>query len=186
MSSIESILSSTRTVFTLQYLSVLNSDKDPLSLRKSLLYYVQKGLLLNPHRGIYTKPNYNPQEMACSLYHPSYISLEYVLSRSGVTFQYVDSVTSVCYRNREMEIDSTIYSFRRINPLLWVSRAGIEQRDNIAIATTERAFLDMLYLSAGNCYFDNLRPISKSQVKQLLPLYNSAVLTQRTTELLKF
>jgi len=39
--------------------------------------------------------------------------------------------------------------------------AGIEQRDNIAIATPERAFLDMVYLSAGQCYFDNLRPLNQ-------------------------
>jgi hypothetical protein len=29
-----------------------------------------------------------------------------------------------------------------INPMLWANMLGIEQRDNIAIATPERAFLD--------------------------------------------
>jgi hypothetical protein len=61
---------------------------------------------------------------------------------------------------------------------------GIEQHDNILIATPERAFLDMVYLSAGNCYFDNLHPLNKTKVKQLLPLYQSKVLTERAAELL--
>ena len=185
MCIINSILSSPRTVFTIQYLTLLNSDKDEVSIRKSINYYVQRGLLLNPRRGIYVKPNYNEQEMACAIYNPSYISLEYVLSRNGVTFQYSDEVTSVSYKNRMLDIDGKTYSFRRINPMLWANMVGINQQDNVAIATVERAFLDMLYLSAGNCYFDNLHPINKSLVKQLLPVYNSSVLTQRASQLLK-
>ena len=184
MCIINPILSSPRTVFTIQYLTLLNSDKDEVSIRKSINYYVQRGLLLNPRGGIYAKPNYNEQEMACAIYNPSYISLEYVLSRNGVTFQYSDEVTSVSYKNRMLDIDGKTYSFRRINPMLWANMVGINQQDNVAIATVERAFLDMLYLSAGNCYFDNLRPINKSLVKQLLPVYNSSVLTQRANQLL--
>ena len=59
---------------------------------------------------------------------------------------------------------------------------GIEQRDNIAIACPERAFLDMMYLSAGNCYFDNLRPLSKKRIRELLPFYRSAKLNERVKE----
>ena len=47
-----------------------------------------------------------------------------------------------------------------------------------------RAFLDMVYLSAGNCYFDNLHPLNKTKVKQLLPLYKSKALMERVTKLL--
>ena len=74
--------------------------------------------------------------------------------------------------------------YRIINPELWIGMDGIEQYDNILIATPERAFLDMVYLSAGNCYFDNLHPLNKTKVKQLLPQYLSKVLTQRVTQLL--
>jgi hypothetical protein len=61
---------------------------------------------------------------------------------------------------------------------------GIEQRDNIAMAIPERAFLDMMYLSAGNCYFDNLRPLSVKKIRDLLPLYRSVKLNERVTKLL--
>ena len=185
MKIINEILSSPQTVFTIQRICLMNGDKSDVSIRKSINYFVKSGQLLNPRRGIYAKPNYNEREMACAVFHPSYISLEYVLSRCGVTFQYSDEITSVCYKNRSIEIDGKSYSFRRINPVIWTNMAGIVQRGNIAIATPERAFLDLLYLSAGNCHFDNLRPIDRRLVKKLLPFYNSETLTKRATEILK-
>lgn len=181
---LEVILSSPRTVFNVQTLRMLTECEDSQKLTKSLHYYVKEGKIRNPRRGIYTKATYNEKEMACSLFRPAYVSLEYVLQRSGIVFQYDDTVTCVSYLNRIVEIDEKVYQFRIINPELWIGMDGIEQQDNILIATPERAFLDMVYLSAGNCYFDNLHPLNKIKVKQLLPLYQSKVLTERVTELL--
>ena len=185
MNIYNNILSSTRTVFTIQSLLLFAEGQTSSQIAKSLNYYVKKGLILNPRRGIYTKPTYNEQEMACSVFQPSYVSLEYVLARAGVTFQYTEQITCVSYQSREVEIDGKSYSFRKISPPKWMSTMGIEQRDNIAIATPERAFLDMLYLSAGNCYFDNLNPLNKKLVVDLLPTYDSQVLNTRVKELLK-
>jgi len=121
--------------------------------------------------------------MACTLLKPSYISLEYVLARSGVTFQYSSEITCISYQTRTIEVDGKSYAFRKINPMIWANMLGIEQRDNIAIASPERAFLDMVYLSAGQCYFDNLRPLNKRLIKKILPLYNSKILINRVTKL---
>ena len=181
---LEVILNSTRSVFNVQSLRMLTECEDSQKLTKSLHYYVKEGKIRNPRRGIYTKATYNEREMACSLFRPAYISLEYVLLRAGVVFQYDDTITCVSYLNRIAEVDEKIYQFRIINPELWIGMEGIDQNDNILIATPERAFLDMVYLSAGNCYFDNLHPLNKTKVKQLLPLYQSKVLTERVTELL--
>ena len=181
---LEVILSSSRSVFNIQSLRMLMECENSQRLTQSLHYYIKEGKINNPRRGIYTKASYNEQEMACSLFRPAYISLEYVLQRAGVVFQYDDTITCVSYLNRIVEIDDKSYQFRIINPELWIGMEGIEQHDNILIATPERAFLDMVYLSAGNCYFDNLHPLNKTNVKQLLPLYQSNVLTMRTTELL--
>ena len=182
---LEVILGSSRSVFTIQSLRMLAECENSQKLSQSLHYYVKEGKINNPRRGIYTKASYNEQEMACSLFRPAYISLEYVLQRAGVVFQYDDTITCVSYLNRIVEIDDKTYRFRIINPESWIGMEGIEQHDNILIATPERAFLDMVYLSAGNCYFDNLHPLNKTKVKQLLPLYQSKVLTERVTELLK-
>lgn len=181
---LEVILNSTRSVFNVQSLRMLTECEDSQKLTKSLHYYVKEGKIRNPRRGIYTKATYDEREMACSLFRPAYVSLEYVLQRAGVVFQYDDTVTCVSYLNRIAEVDEKAYQYRIINPELWIGMEGIEQNDNILIATPERAFLDMVYLSAGNCYFDNLHPLNKTKVKQLLPLYQSKVLTERITELL--
>lgn len=181
---LEVIFNSSRSVFNVQSLRMLTECEDSQKLTKSLHYYVKEGRIRNPRRGIYTKATYDEREMACSLFRPAYISLEYVLQRAGVVFQYDDTITCVSYLNRAVEIDEKDYQFRIINPELWISMEGIEQNDNILIATPERAFLDMVYLSAGNCYFDNLHALNKTKVKQLLPLYQSKVLTERVTKLL--
>ncbi len=181
---LEVILNSSRSVFNIQSLRIMTECKNSQKLTQSLHYYVKEGKICNPRRGIYTKATYNEQEMACSLFRPAYISLEYVLQRAGVVFQYDDAITCVSYLNRIVEIDDKTYQFRIINPELWIGMEGIRQDDNILIATPERAFLDMVYLSAGNCYFDNLHPLNKTKIKQLFPLYKSKVLTERVIKLL--
>ena len=178
------ILNSPRTVFTIQSLLMLSGLNDSKKITKSLHYYTNDGKILNPRRGIYTKLQYDVLEMTCSLFRPSYISMEYVLQRAGVVFQWDDSITCISYLSRTVEVDNRLYQYRKINPELWIGMEGIEQRDNIAIAIPERAFLDMMYLSAGNCYFDNLRPLSVKKIRELLPLYRSAKLNERISKLL--
>ncbi len=185
MDILNTILTNSRTVFTPQSVLLLSNSDKRVSVGRSLMYYAKKGDIRNPRKGIYTKPVYDPQEMACALLKPSYISLEYVLSRAGITFQFRSDITCISYQNRTIVVDDVPYVFRKINPLFWTNMAGIEQRNNIAIATPERAFLDMMYLSAGQCYFDNLRPLNQKLVKQILPSYHSRILEQRVIKLLK-
>lgn len=178
------ILESERTVFTIQSLVMMTGISDGVRLTKRLNYYVKKGEILNPRRGIYTKRNFNAEELACAIFHPSYLSLEYVLGRSGVIFQYDSALTSVSYLSRTVEIGGETYSFRQIKPELWLGFEGIVQNGNICTASVERAFLDMMYLSAGNCYFDNLRPLNKKKVKDLIPTYQSKALEQNVNKIL--
>lgn len=181
---LEVILNSSRSVFNIQTLRMLTECDNSQKLTQSLHYYIKQGKIRNPRRGIYTKAIYDEKEMACSLFRPAYVSLEYVLQQSGIVFQYDDTVTCVSYLNRIVDIDGKAYRFRIINTELWIGMEGIVQHDNSLVATPERAFLDMVYLSAGNCFFDNLHPLNRTKVKQLLPIYQSKVLTERVTELL--
>ena len=181
--TLETILESQKTVFTLQSLMMLTGYSDTKKLTKSLHYYAKGGKILNPRKCVYAKLKYNEQEMACSLFRPSYISLEYVLSRAGVVFQWDDTITSVSYLSREVEVDGKSYRFRIINPEIWVGMEGIEQHGSMAIASPEKAFLDTVYLSAGNCYFDNLRPLSMKKINELLPFFNSPILNKRVKEM---
>ena len=174
-----------RTVFRLKDVAMLVSETSFSSLNLKLNYYVRTGRLQNPRKGLYCKPNYNPQELACRIFAPAYISLEYVLQRAGVIFQYDSRFTMLSYLCRDVEIDNQIFSFRKIKNELLVSQQGIEQHGNtVTIATPERAFLDMLHLN-GSMYFDNVNPLKKDLIEQVLPIYNSKTLNERAQKIFK-
>ncbi len=173
-----------QTVFRLIDIALLLGETNFPSLSKKLNYYVKTGKLNNPRKGIYTKPGYNPLELPCKIYTPSYISLEYVLQKAGVVFQYDSDITSVGYLCRNIEIEGRAYRYRKIKGEILVNHAGIlQQQTSVNIAIPERAFLDMLYLSP-KFYFDNLNPLNNKTVLKLLPIYQSKALTSRVVKLL--
>jgi hypothetical protein len=172
-----------RTVFKMIDIAMLVKETDLSRLCNKLNYYVKRGQIENPRKGIYTKPGYNPEELACILYTPSYISLDYVLQKSGVIFQYNTQITAISYLSRIVETGHQSYRYRKIKPVILVNPAGISrQKSNINTAVPERAFLDMLYLDP-NCYFDNINPLDFRIIKQLLPVYHSEALNKRVNKL---
>ena len=183
-SIILSIYKETQTVFRLRDIALIIGEKDFESLNKKLNYYVRTGKLLNPRKGIYAKPNYSSEELACLLYTPSYISLEYVLQKAGVLFQFDSRITSISYLSRNIEVGEKTFIYRKIKGEIMANTKGIvRQTDQVNIASSERAFLDLLYLNR-TFYFDNLNPLNKTKVYNLLPIYMSKALTDRVKKLL--
>ena len=174
-----------RTVFKFNEIALLTGETNFSSINQKLNYYVRTKKLQNPRRGIYTKPEYNQEEMACKIFVPAYISLEYVLQRAGIIFQYDSSITSVSYLSRRIEVDEQPYQFRRIKEGILINTRGINQQTNgVNIAIPERAFLDILYLNF-EYYFDNLNPLDKAMVYKLLPFFQSKALAERVKNLLQ-
>lgn len=173
-----------RTIFRLNDIAMLTGETNFQSLNQKLNYYVRTGKLQNPRKGIYAKPGYNAEELACTIYIPSYISLEYVLQKAGVVFQFDSRISVVSYLSRSIEVENQTYVYRKLKGELLVNTAGIIRQNNqVNIATAERAFLDILYLNA-DFYFDNLNPLNKELVYKLLPIYQSKALTLRVNKLL--
>ncbi|MCB8994672.1 MAG: hypothetical protein H6538_03585 [Bacteroidales bacterium] len=178
-----SIYKDVKTVFRLRDIAILLGERNFESLNKKLNYYVRTGLLLNPRKGIYAKPNYSNEELACILYTPSYISLEYVLQKEGVLFQFDSRITTISYLSRSIEIEDKTFLYRKIKGEIMANTKGISRQiDQVNIATGERAFLDILYLNK-NYYFDNLNPLNKTKVFDLLPIYKSKTLADRVKKL---
>lgn len=174
-----SIFKELKTVFRLRDIALILGEKDFESLNKKLNYYVRTGKLLNPRKGIYAKPNYSSEELACVVYTPSYISLEYVLQKAGVIFQFDSRITTISYLSRSIKIENKTFIYRKIKGEIMVNTRGIfRQIDQVNIASGERAFLDLLYLNK-TYYFDNLNPLNKELVYNLLPIYMSKALTDR-------
>jgi hypothetical protein len=179
------IYKESRTVFRLNDIAMLMGVSDFQSLNKKLNYYVRTGKLNNPRKGIYTKPGYDPEEMACSVFTPSYISLQYVLQKAGIVFQYDSRITSVSYLSRIIEIENRAFIYRKIKGSSLVNTAGIiRQNNHINIASPERAFLDFLYLEK-EFHFDNLNPLNKEIIHELLPVYESKALIKTVKKILK-
>ena len=178
------ILNDSRTVFTLPDIAMLAGESNFESVNDKINYYVKTNRLNRPRKGIYTKSNYNPLELACKLYTPSYISLEYVLQQTGIIFQYGSTITAVSYLSRKLSIDNNAYSYRKIKNEIIVDTTGINQVNNVNIASPERAFLDTLYLNS-NYYFDNLSVRNKERVAELLPVYGSKALEVRVKKQFK-
>lgn len=174
-----SIYKDIRTVYKLKDIALLVGEENFGSLNQKLNYYVRTGKLYSPRKGIYTKSGYNKNELACTIFTPSYISLEFVLQKAGIIFQYDSRITAISYLSRSIEIDGQTYMYRKLKNELLINTEGIERQANqINIATPERAFLDMLYLNK-EYYFDNLNPLKKELIYKLLPLFQSKILEQK-------
>lgn len=176
------LYSSPRTVFSMAGISLMTGETREGVLAKRLNYYVREGKLLNPRRGIYAKAGYTPEELACLLYTPAYLSLEYVLQKAGVVFQYDSQITAVSYLSRSVEVDGNILNYRRVKGEILSDTRGILCGGGLNVATPERAFLDTVYLNA-EYFFDNLRPLERNKVKELLPIYGSKRMEERVNRL---
>lgn len=173
------LYSDKRTVFTLQEIGMLADKSDFNSLKQQIYYFVKRGKLMRLRRGIYAKHKYNPEELACKIYVPSYISLEYVLQKSGAVFQYSSQITIVSYLSRTINADNISLMYRKIRNDILYNTHGIKRDDSgINIATPERAFLDCLYLN-NLVHLDSSHSLEVNLINELLPAYNSKQLANK-------
>jgi len=84
--------------------------------------------------------------IANSLVTPSYISFETILREAGVIFQHYDTIFAVAKWPKTMTVDKHTFTFRKLKDAVLFNSTGVVNKDNYSVATTERAFLDMIYL----------------------------------------
>jgi len=180
-----SLYKADQTVFGLSDISLLLNDSNFIRLKQKINYYVHTKAINNLRRGVYTKNDYNKEELACKIYVPAYISLEYVLNKAGIIFQYNEQITVVSYLSRNIELDKHKLIFRKIKSQILLNTSGIiRSQKGINIATPERAFLDILYLNK-DFYVDNGSLLNKEMIQKLLPVYNSKQLNKRVNKIMK-
>ncbi len=175
-----SLYSAKNTVFTTQEISLIVGETDLDKLKSRINYFVKKGVLTSLKKGLYAKNSgYEILEAANKIFTPSYISLETVLQRNGVTFQdYSKTIFVVSYQTREIKLGEYTVSFRKIKDEILTNSSGIINDDGYAMASTERAFLDRIYLSK-NYFFDNLSAIDWERASKLLKIYNNRSMERR-------
>lgn len=170
-----------QTVFTLQEIALLFPEIPYGNLKKRMSYFAKSGSIRKLSRGVYAKDQYNVLELVNKLYTPSYVSLETVLQKAGVTFQYYESVFAVSYISRTVEVGGHTIVYRRMKKDVFLNKQGIEEQGNVVIASPERAFLDAVFLYK-DYHFDNLDSLNWDKIMELKDLYESRVFTKRVEE----
>lgn len=182
-SLVQEIYKSNRTVFRLRDIGMLLGAKNEANLKALVNYYVSKGTLRAVRKGIYVKEEFSVEELACRIYTPSYVSMESVLFKAGVIFQFSSSVTVVSYLSRVIQVDETDFKFHKIKNSILMEEKGIVRNGYASVAVPERAFLDLLYLNT-EFFFDNLRSLNRELISDLLPLYQNNALEARCRKVL--
>lgn len=150
-------------IITKQNLSLLlNKKKDAADYWMKKL--VKNGVLIKLKSGVYApryyvdlvSQNLNDKTMyleylANVLRSPSYISLEYVLSKQNIVAEAAFKITSVTTKStRVYETELGTFIYRQIKPDLFTGYQNIIWRDKqIREATPEKAMADLRYLNKG-------------------------------------
>ena len=167
-----------QTVFTLQEISLLFPDIPYANLKKRMSYSTTSGSLKKLRRGIYAKEGYDMFELANKLYAPSYISLETVLQKAGITFQYYERIFAISYLSRTIEADKHTFEYHKIRSDILTNNNGIVKEGLVNIASPERAFLDTIFLHQ-DYPFDNLSTLNWDIVLSLQHIYKNSALVKR-------
>lgn len=178
-SLIAKLYQSSKTILTNKNLALIWGENDKNNLNAKTAYYVKQKNLIRLTKGVFAKnKNYNPKELAASIYTPSYISFETALRESGIIFQHYDTIFVAGKWPKTMTVDKHSFTFRKLKDIVLFNSSGIISKDNYSIATPERAFLDMIYLFP-NYYFDNLKPINWEVCFEMVKIYNNKQLIKR-------
>lgn len=175
------IYSSHETVFTMPQLEQMMVGISPTSLRNRLRYFARVGKLSRVRHGIYVKPQFNPLELANKIYSPSYVSLETILLREGITFQlYNTTFFLMSYLTREVRVGEYTFGYRQMRNSILTNMTGIVRKIGYFEATKERAFLDAVYVYK-NYHFDNLRALDWEKVHAMIDIYESKAMVVRVS-----
>lgn len=170
---LDALLRSPKTVFSISDIALLWQEPRSVNTRARLHYAVTHGQLIRLRRGLYAKDkNYDPLELAVKLNTPAYVSFETVLAQAGVIFQYYNTIFVAAYLSRHIVCDQHEFDLRRLKPSILTNPLGINQDNEYAIATTERALLDTLYLNK-TYHFDHLNMIDWEIVFSLVEIYEN-------------
>lgn len=183
---IAKLYASPKTILTTKDIALIWEEANTVNLLSKIKYYAKQGSLIRLTRGVFAKDkNYNPKELATSLYTPSYLSFETVLREAGIIFQHHDAVFVAGPYPITKKIDNHLITFRKLKNSILYNGLGVKQENNYDVATPERAFLDTIYLSP-KFYFDNLHSINWEKCNEIVKIYNNKQLIKRLATYQKY
>lgn len=154
--------------------------------------WVKAGRIIRLKKGLYTLPEdrrkmtFSLSWLANTLYSPSYLSLEFVLSRYDLIPDRVASITSVTrLKTKKFDNNLSRFVYQHVKEGLFVGFAPVkdEFQRQVLMATPEKALLDWLYLKKDwepstdhfefNLRLQQLDQLQKKRLKAYVKLYPS-------------
>ena len=171
--SLTKLISSKKTVFSVEDLSKIFNINNRNYLKVLLLRMLKRKEIKRIRRGIYSYTNeYDLFELANKLKRPSYVSFERILYDSGVIFQdFSNKITSISNNSYVEKIDNISFQYYKIKNEILYDPTGILIEKGARVASIERAICDTIYLSK-NYYFDNLNKINREKLLTISKIYN--------------
>jgi predicted transcriptional regulator of viral defense system len=154
--------------------------------------YTKRDMFVRLKKGLYALKGAMPREevIANALYRPSYLSLEYALSRHGIIPETPYTVTSVTTKSTAtFTVKGKVFSYTKIKRSAFTGYAPEKRGDDtVFFAEPEKALADYLYLvSLGkktvNDRMDTSR-LDKKKIKMYASLFHRKGLTRIVDELI--
>lgn len=166
--------SSDKTVFTTNDLAIIWNIEDKNVLRPIISRAFAKGYLESIRRGLYKLPDreVNNWELAGKLKKLSYISLETVLAKEGVIFQWYEEIISASDRNHRIKNEYGAFRYERLPREILLNNRGIINKGNYFQATPERALCDKVHKD-GIVYLDDLSVLDPTEAQEISKIYNN-------------
>lgn len=134
-----------KRLFSLSDLVLLTGDRRS-SLSVQLSRLVASGVIERPARGWYANPFTPPsdEEVAMVIREPSYLSLEYALSRHGILSQQARVLTLVTTRlPYTFRTGDRVFEYHQVKRSLF---RGYRREGEVLVAEPEKALLDLIYV----------------------------------------
>lgn len=170
MYKINKLVKLNRKIYHTNDLAILWKIANKNTLYTTIKRYVKKGILIPIYKGLYlTIPLSEIDHLALGkaiIHDYTYLSTESVLFQNGLINQISYSYTFVAGKSKKITVKNINFLYRRLKDEFLLNPAGIENRNGLLVASTERAVADMLYFSP-NYNFDFTKAINWSKVKQI-------------------
>jgi predicted transcriptional regulator of viral defense system len=134
-----------KSLFSLSDLVLLTGDRRS-SLSVQLSRLVAAGVVDRPARGWYANPFAPPsdEEVAMVIREPSYLSMEYALSREGLLSQRVHVLTLVTTKlPYTFRTGDRVFEYHQVKRSLF---RGYRREGDVMVAEPEKALLDLVYV----------------------------------------
>ena len=140
------------------------------TLSTTLSRYAAAGLIHRIHKGFYSIKKISELDPRLvglrALHGPAYISCESVLFEQGLLNQPPREITLVGRISKRFGLVGERYRVRKLKEEFLVNDTGIESKNGLRVASTERAVADLLYFNPKK-YFDILSPATRHHAQEI-------------------